>query len=443
MSKVFIVAKRDFLERVKSRSFISLSIFGPLLVLLLLYFLFALGGNHKKHWNVLIADQYKILDNKIMANENKAITYFFADDYIEIEEFAHAKKFKKFDALIEVNEKVLSNKVGFVFYKEEPSSKMQILFRYHVERRLEEVLIQRFTSLKAQDYRKIKQPLNLSFKNAYDPKEESKELEAWGGFAFGALIYIFIFLFGMTILRSTTREKSNRVIEILLATLRPSQLMLGKVLGIGLSALLQMLIWILVIAGGLFLLRSTMFPDVFDPKYVQAMADLSKGLETGADYFSKLEYNAFVELVYDRIQFGTTIFFFLLYFLFAYLFYGAFFIAIGSSMGSESDGQQFVLPIILLFLFSLYAGYHAIYFSSDTQSNILFYLPFTSSLVGMVKLSVGFAEGQGYTIYLSLFVLLLSSIIMLLIAERIFKNGILQFGHRLRMRHIFKWLKKS
>ena len=442
MSKVLIVAGRELKERVTSRSFIWLSVFGPLLALGLIYFLFAMGGKTKTHWNVLITDKGNILDKKILAQENTAITYYFADDYIETDEFAHAKQFQKYDAMIEINEKVLSNKTGFVFYREEPSRKMQILFRYQVERRLEEVLVGQLTDLSVQKFREIKQPITFSFKNVYDPKEESTETEGWVGFVFGALIYIFIFLFGMTILRSITREKSNRIIEVLLATLRPTQLMLGKITGIGLSAFIQMFIWIVIIGAGLFFMRETLFPDIFDAANLNIVPDLSDQ-NYASRYFSQVEYNEFVELVYSRIKFGLMIPYFFLFFLFAYLFYGAFFIAIGASMGSESDGQQFVLPLILLFFFGLYGGYHAIFQSTDSLTSWLQYIPFTSPMVSMVRLSMGYGPSDIYMLYLSLFVLLISAIFMLLIADRIFTNGILQFGHRLRFNHFRRWIKKT
>jgi len=135
--------------------------------------------------------------------------------------------------------------------------------------------------------------------------------------------------------------------------------------------------------------------------------------------------------------------FFILFFIAGYFFYGALFAALGSTMGSESDGQQFVIPLIVVLFLSLYAGYYSLYFPENGLSQLFHYLPFTSPVVVMVKLSQGYDLGHAYEIYVSLIVLMLSAILMLLLASRLYKNGILQFGHRLRLKHLLKWLKKS
>jgi ABC-2 type transport system permease protein len=158
---------------------------------------------------------------------------------------------------------------------------------------------------------------------------------------------------------------------------------------------------------------------------------------------SSREYNQFVELIYERIQFGNILAFFLVFFVCGYFFYGALFAALGATMGSESDGQQFVLPLIAILCFSLYSGYYFMNYPESDLSTVLHYLPFTSPVVVMVKLAQGYAPGEAYEIYLSLAILLVSSIVMLGLAARLYKNGILQFGHRLRLKHLLQWLKKT
>ncbi len=350
MRNSWLIALREFKERIGTRSFVLMSLFGPLLILLITYILFAFGGEGKQQWNVLIADPSGIMENKIMANEDKSVRYSFADGYLEIEEFRDGQRFQEFDALVEINEKVLSNKTVYVFFREKPSVRMQTRVQFHVERRLEESMIDQFTKLSLADFRKIKQPMNVAFRNAYDPLDESSDKRGWVGFFFGALIFVFIFLFGMTILRSISREKSNRIVEVLLASVHPRQLMLGKIAGIGLAAFIQFFVWTIVIGAGLYIMREYLFIDKLDAskfdvvqmtKEVQEQATLDK-------MFAAKEYNEFVELIYERVQFGTMITYFLLFFVAGYFFYGAFFAAIGATSGSESDGQQFVLPVIFL-----------------------------------------------------------------------------------------------
>jgi ABC-2 type transport system permease protein len=131
-----------------------------------------------------------------------------------------------------------------------------------------------------------------------------------------------------------------------------------------------------------------------------------------------------------------------LFFIAGYLFYSSFFAMIGASVGSESDGQQFVIPIVMLLLLAVVAGYYEIYNPDTVLSEWLGFIPFTAPTVMMVELSYGFTDGGAWKLYLSLLILLISAILFLLLAARIYKNGILQFGHRLKLPLLLRWLKK-
>ena len=445
MKNSWLISLREWRERIGSRSFLLFSFLGPLVVLGIIFLLFTYGGQSKQHWNVLIADPAGILDNKIMPTQDVSVDYSFADGYIEMDEFRDAKKYQKFDALLEVNEKVLSNKTAFVFFREKPSIRMQTRVQYHYERRLEEVMVGEFTDLTLIDFRKIKQPLNVNFRDVYDPNNEAGDLSGWVGFVYGSLIFLFIFLFGMTILRSVSREKSNRIVEVVLASVSPRQMMMGKITGIGLAAFIQFTIWMVIIGAGLYLMRETLFTDMMDAANfnVQELAIEASNKSYQENYFAAREYNQFVELIYDRIQFVNMTSFFLVFFVLGYLFYGALFAAVGSTMGSESDGQQFVIPLIMLLCFAMYAGYFTLNYPESTLATVFHYLPFSSPVVVMIKLAQGYPPGHAYEIYLSIITLFLSSLVMIAIAGRLYKNGILQFGHRLRLKHLLKWLKRT
>lgn len=441
MKNSWIIALRELKERVNKRSFLMLFLFGPAIVLTLVYLFFSFGGNSNQKWKVLIVDPKGVMENKVMSKQSDAIEYFFADNYIEAHTFAKGARFQQYDALVEINEKILSNKVGHVFYREKPSRKMQIAIQFQMERRLEEVMVEEFTDLSVQKFREIKQPIQFAFHNAYDPSNLSSEKESWIGFFFGSIIFLFIFLFGMTILRSVSQEKSNRVVEVLLASCSSTQLMAGKILGIGLAAFLQFAGWILLIGIGLYWMRENVFLDITDMSKFN-FSELNIGVASQNDFFSSVEYNALVELVYERLDYGNTLGVFALFFVGGYLFYGAFFAALGAVLGSENDGQQFVLPLIFVLVFSLLTGLYALFYPDASLSDVFHYLPFTSPVVVMVKLQQGYAIGQAYEMYLSLLILLVSAALLLKIAGRLYKNGILQFGYRLQVRQILQWLKK-
>lgn len=440
MRNSLLIALREWKERISARSFLMLSIIGPLTVLGLIYLLFALGGKSKQHWNVLIADPANIMENKLLATPDESINYSFANDYIEIEDFEKEEMYQEYDALLEINQKIVSNKIAYVFHREKPSLRMQTKIQYHCERRLEEILVKQFTKFTVADFRKIKQPLTIGFRNVYDPNDESSNLQGWVGLFYGAIIFIFIFLFGMTILRSVTREKSNRIVEVLLGCVTPRQLMLGKIIGIGFAAFLQFMIWCLIIGFGLYFMRETLFPDMFDASNLFSQNVLTQNSQE--QFYTSMEYNEFVNLIYEEINFTLMTAYFILFFVVGYFFYGTFFATIGASSGSESDGQQFVLPLIFILCFALYSGYYTLMNPESWLSSLFHYLPFTSPVVVMVKLAQGYEQGHVYELYLSLFILILSSLAVLSLAGRIYSNGILQFGHRVGIRHFFRWIKK-
>ena len=444
MNVSWLIAQRELKERVKTRSFIGMAIVGPLLVMLLVYILFSVGENNKPHWNVLIVDPAGIMDNKILANTTGSISYDFANNYVQLKDFEKSERFQKYDALLELNEKIISNKAAFLFYKEKPSFLFATSIQFHVERRLEELMVGRFSKMTVQEFRGIKQPVNLAFRNLYDPKNESYSLSGWVGFFFGGVILLFILLFGMTILRSVSSEKSNRIVEVLLASVKPRQLMFGKIAGIGIAAILQFIIWTLLIWIGLFILRETLFPDMLHISNWN-LSEITSKTATGMEdsLFRSKAYNDFVELIYSRIQFGDMLVFFLLFFIGGYIFYGTFFAALGATSGSENDGQQFVLPIMALLIIALWAGYYAVQNPVSDVTAVLSFVPFTSPMVCMVKLAQGYSLGEGYQIYVSFAILALSSFATLRIAGRLYQNGILQFGHRLRLTQFVTWLKNG
>lgn len=440
MRNSWIIALRELKERINHRSFLYMSLLGPIMVIFFIYLLFTYAGSDKQRYNVLIADPTGLFENRIYTDNQRNIEYSFVNQYVEMENFKLGKRYQQFDALVEVNEKILSNKVSHVFYRDKPSVRFQTTIRYNLERRLEELLVGKFTKFTVQDFRRIKQPLSVAFRDVNDPMNEASDLRGWVGYFFGCIIVLFIALFGMNILRSVSSEKSNRIVEVILAAVPARQFMFGKILGMGMAAFMQFFIWALLIGAGLFYLRENVFIDFSDASNWEYM-QMAEQVKQSSSLFSAIEYNEFVELVYDRINFDIMVFYFLLFFIAAYFFYAAFFAGIGATSGSENDGQQYVLPLLALLVLALVAGYLAIYYPDSTLTAWTAYIPFTSPVVVMVKLAHGYLPGQGYQLFVSLGILALSAFVMLQMASRWYKNGLLRFGHRLKIWHLFKMLK--
>lgn len=437
MNKILLIAKREIWERVTTRSYLALMIVGPLVVLGLLYIFLASTGAKKQSWDVLIMDKNELFENKLNPKTDPLFDIDFINTFVDYDEFATGDEYQDYDLTVWINEKVVSNKNVVISYREKPSELVQRRLVYLIERRLEEIMVDQFTSLSIQDFRAIKQPLQFSLKDAYDPRDKRNESSGWVGFVFGSIIIFFILSFGMTMLRSVAKEKSNRIVEVLLSSVSPRQLLSGKILGIGFSAFIQFIGWAFLISLGLWVLRLTFFPDLLDP--VMVANEMGNGASEVNNF---AQQSPFVELIYKQIQYTNMLVFFGFFFIAGYLFYSSFFAMIGASVGSESDGQQFVIPIVMLLLLAVVAGYYEIYNPDTILSEWLGYIPFTAPTVMMVELSYGFTAGGAWKLYLSLLILLVSAILFLLLAARIYKNGILQFGHRLKLPLLLRWLKK-
>ncbi len=413
MSKFLLLTKREIQERLGQKGFWYMLVLGPIVLLLLLVAILKAADEGKQELKVLIADPGQIMAHRLMAQDEKNIHYYFIDDYLEMQEFEQAKAYQEFDVLLELNEKVLNNKKCFVFYRDQLGLDARMQLKFQVEKRMEELIASQHSTLTEQAFRQIKQGFVFDFRDLKDPKNESKEANAWVGFIFGAFILFFVGLYGMTIFRATVREKSNRIVEVLLASVRPEQLMLSKITGIGLVALLQLLGWAVVLSLGLFFLQQTVFLDVFDP---------SNWGEAGPQRLNPLS-----SLVFEQLNLPFLLLHFILFFAASFLFYGSLFAVLGARSSADADGQQFLLPLIFMVAFGIFAGIYAIYYPNTTLTEVLTYLPFSSPVLAFISLAKG-ATVVGYTTtMLSLLILLGAALLLLKLAGRWYKQHILKF----------------
>lgn len=413
MTKSWLITLRECKERISQRGFWWMLILGPLVVLLLLISLLFAADQGKEKIKVLIADPGQIMEHKVLAQQEKYIEYYFLDSYLELNEFEQAKAYKDFDVLLELNEKVLNNKKCFVFYREQLSLDTRLQLKFEVERRIEEILAHEFSALSAQAFRSIKQGLIFDFRDLDDPKNEAKETSSWTGFAIGAFILLFVGIYGMTIFRATVKEKSSRIVEVLLASVKPQQLMMGKIAGIGLVALLQLFGWVLLLGIGFWILRQTLFVDLLDPSYWQGTAGV--------------RLNPLSDLLFEELNYGFLFGHFLLFFVGSFFFYGALFSVLGARSAADSDGQQFLIPLLLLIVFGLVAGVFYIFYPASGSAQFLLYLPFSSPVLSMIQLTQGATLDAYISILLSWLVLILSSVLLLWLASRWYKKSILKF----------------
>ena len=176
MRNSWIIAKREITERLQSKSFLLFLFIGPLLVLLALFLLFQAGDEGKSQLKILVSDEGNLLEGILHTQKNSPIQYQISRDYVSFETFRTNPEYQQYDALLDVNHKVLENKMCMVFYREKPAVERQIGIRFQLEKRIEEILVNETSKISISDYRKIKQPLNVVYRNVYDPKQEIDHL---------------------------------------------------------------------------------------------------------------------------------------------------------------------------------------------------------------------------------------------------------------------------
>jgi len=267
-----------------------------------------------------------------------------------------------------------------------------------------------------------------------EEKESYTEVEVGLAIFAGILIYFFIFMFGAQVLKGVVEEKSNRIVEVLVSSVKPFQLMMGKIVGIALVGLTQFLLWIIL---------TGVFIGVFQAGLTGK--DISEGIQMMTQSQSVNSGNAgqtmaLVQMqeILGSIDFRVMIFSFLFYFLAGYLLYASLFAAIGGAVDNDADTQQFMLPITIPLIFSVVMSSVVVNQPDSSLSVFLSMFPFTSPVIMMMRIPFGVPMWQ---IWLSVVILLLTFVFTVWIAAKIYRIGILIYGKKVNYAELWKWLK--
>jgi len=250
---------------------------------------------------------------------------------------------------------------------------------------------------------------------------------AIGGVA-GYLIFMFIIIYGNMIMRSVIEEKTNRIVEIIISSVKPFQLMLGKIIGTSLAGLTQFAIW-LVIGGVLFAIAPSLF-QVDTPTATQAMAATE----------SHSEISNIIAALY-HFPFLETSGVFLLFFVGGYLLYSSLYAMVGAMVDNETDTQQFMMPILIPLMLAFYVGMFSVIEEPHGTISVVFsYIPLTSPVVMLMRIPFGVAWWE---VLISLLLLYITFFLVIKIASKIYRIGILMYGKKPTYKEVWKWLKMN
>ena len=431
-NNIWIITTREYLSRVKKRSFIIMTLLTPLLIagfygLIIWVSVSQTGGSDDK--NVVIVDKSAVFQDALLSNDK--IHYIYQEDFTTDD----LLKADSIDGFIVVpSDYTIDKKLNLKYQSMESltaseNDQIQNAFRSIIkQQKLKNIGI----SQSAIDSLRTRVEIN-QFKVDEDGNVKTSNLviNTALGMALSLMIYFFIFLYGVQIMRAVIEEKTNRIVELIVSTVKPFQLMIGKVMGIAAVGLTQLGIWIILTS-----LLTTLISVVFglNMANTQDISELAKtpGMENMNSVMAQ-NLAAFFNLPLGQI-FAT----FLFYFLGGYLFYGALFAAIGSAVDSETDTQQFMMPITLPLVFSFAISFSIVI--GDPHSTLATWLsiiPISSPIVMMVRMPFGPPTWQ---IIVSMLVLIASIVGVIWLAGRIYRTGILMYGKKPTYKELGKWL---
>ena len=435
MSKIWIIIQREFMTRVKKKSFILLTILMPFIFAALIVvplMLATIQGDEQK--TVMVVDKTGRYVGSLKSTPN----YAFVPTADNKDEFYTEDS--EVEAVVQITADLAKNPTAVTIYS--PREAKAELLSY-VETCLgEQVRREKLSAYNIPELETIIADIQTDFhvatvkRNAEGDETSSNTYIAMtAGFIFTFLIYMFVMSYGGMVMQSVMEEKTNRIVELMVSSVKPFQLMMGKIIGVALVGFVQLAIWgvmlsiILVVCGSVFGLSTAPAAPAVAGADAQmaAMAQQAGGGEA-AEIMSALMGLPYAEL-------GIM---FVLYFVGGYLLYASFFAAVGASINAQEDSSQFIMPVVLIMVFGLYA---AMYSAENTNGPLAFWasiFPLTSPIVMMVRIPFGVPWWEEV---LSLGLLFATSMAFVWISARIYRVGILMYGKKPSLREMLKWVR--
>ncbi|MFI5163740.1 MAG: ABC transporter permease [Bacteroidia bacterium] len=440
MSKISIIIQREYFSRVKKKSFIVMTILGPILFSGLMIVPVWLAMQEQAKHFIEVIDDSKLVDGFLKPGKN--IHYDYPSVSLEVAK----RDFYKTDytAILWVPENILNSKKVVLFFKSQPG----IAVQEHIRSGVESILYENQLEREGIDMAKVDAahiPVNIVTEKQSESgvgERTNTDVNMAVGFGAGILIYIFIFLYGIQVMRGVIEEKTNRIVEVIISSVKPFQLMMGKIVGIAMVGLTQFVLWVVltIILAGIG--QATFLKDFSDLKNTAVQQNVIPTMPNQVTTQQNLNYSEAGELFKDiqRINFVQIILAFLFYFLGGYLLYSAMFAAVGSAVDAESDTQQFMMPITIPLVISFVA---AQFIMQNPEGPVAFWfsiIPFTSPIVMMVRLPFGVPIWE---FALSMGLLIITFIFMTWLAAKIYRTGILMYGKKVTYKELWKWLRYS
>ena len=454
MSKISLIVQREYLARVRKKSFIIMSILGPILFAALLI-LPALLANiqDKEVKNIAVIDESKVLtsysgDRALSVIPETEYLKFTVLEDVDLETLRENFSNTGYYAVLYIPANIFNSEKAILYSDKQPSLEVSSHIKNAIEDEIENMkLVANNIENLDQILKEIQTNIKVSsikWTKDGEAKKSNTGLVMGIGYASGLMIYLFIFMYGAMVMRGVIEEKTSRIVEVIVSSVRPFQLMMGKIIGVGLVGLTQFVIWVgltlvLVVGGGAAMgtkfsqkapMEQMSGTELFSDQ-VQVpdeLASMDEGQEFLLDIFSAMESVEPVKIVVA----------FIFFFLFGYLMYASLFAIIGSAVDNETDTQQFMLPVTLPLILGIILMANVM---QNPDGPIAFWFsmfPLTSPILMMVRMPFDVPFWQ---ILLSASILILTILGSVWMASKIYRTGILMYGKKVSYKELWKWLK--
>lgn len=436
MNKIILILKREYLTRVKKKSFIIMTFLGPLLMAALMIVPIVLATMQNiGEKNIAVLDETNWFIGKFEQDDNMQFHYVFdAVDSLKKQVLQ-----EKYDLLVYIPRPELNIPVNAEIYSDRQiplnvSSYIKNTMRKEVETK--KLLA---SGIDPDVIKSAKATINLVTIRLDEDGGETKsftEINVALGLFGSILIYFFIFIFGSQVMRGIIEEKTSRIVEVIISSVKPFELMMGKITGIALVGLTQFLLWV-VLTGSIYGVFMLIYGVAEAPQVLTTESVMTSPAESMLPEMNNEALTEIIEVV-DAINFPVIIGSFIFYFLGGYLLYAAFFAAIGSAVDNEADTQQFMLPVSIPLILGLVVSNFIV---NNPEGSLAFWLsiiPFTSPVVMMVRIPFGVAYSE---LALSMALLVCGFLFTTWIAAKIYRTGILMYGKKPGYKELWKWLR--
>ncbi|MFD0991246.1 ABC transporter permease [Mariniflexile jejuense] len=436
MNHLPLIIKREYLTKVRNKSFIVMTFMSPIIMIVLISVVAYLSQlNNDKVRTIAIFDESGLIKDAFESTEHT--TYNVLENMTFNDAKALVKETNAYGLLyVDKVSDVTNIKNHIKFYSEEsPSLSLISDLESKLEHKLTDINLQN-NGVDVVKINASKISVNIaqeSFAGEKTSKIDSVMKLAFGGVA-GYLLFMFIIIYGNMIMRSVIEEKTSRIIEVIISSVKPIQLMLGKIIGTSLAGITQFVVWLII--GGVLL---TVVSIIFGIDMSQVQTPQKEMMEQAmANPELSMQVQDLITAFYN-LPLANLIIAFILFFIGGYLLYSSLYAAIGAAVDNETDTQQFMMPIIMPLILAVYIGFFTVIEDPHgTVSTVFSFIPLTSPVVMLMRIPFGVPIWQQVV---ALLLLIANFMLTVWFAAKIYRVGILMYGKKPSYKELIKWIK--